>query len=305
MYNQLIKGNEPMNYILSNVGKLPSYLEQCLNTILSIDKNAEIYLISDQNVNIKNVHTLHINDFKDLLEIKKKLQHYYKDTGWSEDLYPLFYTSLFRIFLLEKASNELNIGKFIHFDNDVLIYLAYEDVVKSLDSNKINITQVNSKDFSFGYSYFPNKSLITDLAFRVNTLLSQSDIYSKSYSRGGPLNEMRILGIINKENFDYFNTLPSLPYWTKEDILFDPSSYGQYFNGMHHRRGNYFFKRRWVHHSEYVGGEIKSKRINVSMDKSQPIVSFDNKSYKLANLHVHSKKLIKFLPADYKKYISL
>ena len=57
----------------------------------------------------------------------------------------------------------------------------------------------NSKDFSFGYSYFPNESLITDLALRVNTLLSQSDIYSKRYYRGVPLNEMRILGIINKE----------------------------------------------------------------------------------------------------------
>lgn len=294
-----------MNYILSNVGKLPSYLEQCLNTILSVDKNATIYLISDQNVNIGNVHTLNINDFEDLLEIKKKLQYYYKDTGWSEDLYPLFYTSLFRIFLLKKATNELNIGEFIHFDNDVLIYLSYEDIVKNLNKNKINITQVNSKDFSFGYSYFPNESLITDLASRVDKILSQSDVYSKIYSRGGPLNEMRILGIINKENFDYFNSLPSLPYWTKDYILFDPSSYGQYFNGMHHRRGNYFLKRRWVSPLEYVGGEIKSKRINVSIDKLQPIVSFGNKSYKLANLHVHSKKLVKFLPADYKKYTSL
>ena len=82
--------------------------------------------------------------------------------------------------------------------------------------------------------------------------------------------------------------------------IFDPASYGQYLDGTHLKRGNYIFKRRWVSTSIEVGRELKSKRITVKFRNNKPIVIFNNKSFELANLHVHSKRLKKFLPLKYR-----
>ena len=81
----------------------------------------------------------------------------------------------------------------------------------------------------------------------------------------GPLNEMRILGIINKEIEGFFNILPSLPYFSVNNLIFDPSSYGQFLNGLHHRRGNYFIKRRWVSPTQEIGREITSKGLRLNL----------------------------------------
>ena len=68
---------------------------------------------------------------------------------------------------------------------------------------------------------------------------------------------------------------------------------------MHHRRGNYIFKRRWVNTKDIVGREIKSKRIVPKFSNNLPSVQFKNKNVSLTNLHIHSKNLDKFLPNNY------
>ena len=88
-------------------------------------------------------------------------------------------------------------------------------------------------------------------------------------------------------------------------LLFDPSSYGQYLDGLHLKRGNYIFKRRWVSTNDIVGKEIMSKRIKVKFDNSKPFVEFSNQNFDVVNLHVHSKRLQKYLPSNYKKYLNL
>ena len=105
-----------------------------------------------------------------------------------------------------------------------------------------------------------------------------------------------------KTNEDIFNILPSLPYSSDKNIIFDPASYGQFFNGMHHRRGNYIFKRRWVNTKDIVGREIKSKRITPKFLNNSPYVEYKNKNVSLSNLHIHSKNLNKFLPSNYSEY---
>ena len=294
-----------MNYILCNIGNLPNYLEECINTIMSTDKDADIYLISDKDVKIKKVNTLNINNFHDLIIQKDKLIDYYKDTNFSSDKYPLFYSSLLRVHMLNKASEIFNINEFVHFDNDVLIYHPFEKIKNLLTKDSVNITRVSSKDLVFGYSYFPSKELVSKLVDNIDRIIDSNETYSNLYYRGGPLNEMRILGIINKEIEGFFNILPSLPYFSVNNLIFDPSSYGQFLNGLHHRRGNYFLKRRWVSPTQEIGREITSKWIEVEFKNQKPYIIFQNSKYELSNLHIHSKNLKKFLPNNYKKYIQI
>ena len=113
-----------------------------------------------------------------------------------------------------------------------------------------------------------------------------------------------MLQIAESLNPNLFNILESLPYDNNE-ILFDPSSYGQYFDGTHLKRGNHYFKRRYVSTNHIVGREIKSNRIKPVFKNKTPYVKFENKNFDLVNLHIHSKNLDKFLNKDYKTVASL
>ena len=55
-------------------------------------------------------------------KIKKKTFEY------SKEKYPLFFTSALRIYALHEISNRLKIDSFIHFDNDVVLFVYYRDL---------------------------------------------------------------------------------------------------------------------------------------------------------------------------------
>ena len=61
-----------MDYILFNKGVLPEYLNICINSILSVDKNAIIHLITDQKTQ-KHVYHEVSNTFQNDLNLYKKL----------------------------------------------------------------------------------------------------------------------------------------------------------------------------------------------------------------------------------------
>ena len=56
--------------------------------------------------------------------------------------------------MLQKVSVVQNLKSFVHFDNDVSIYMPYEKIKDQFSNSQINITQVSSKDLVFGYSFF-------------------------------------------------------------------------------------------------------------------------------------------------------
>ncbi len=293
-----------MNYILFNYGETPDHIKYTLNTIKSVDQNSDIYFLSNRKNNFKNLNNLSFSDFPSLNEKRDFLIDYYKETPYSKEKYPLFFTSVLRIYALYEISNKLKIESFIHFDNDVLIYKSFDELNKNnlFIKDRINITKTNFNDLIFGYSYFPNHTLINKLINEFDIVLKNIDFYTKHYGKGSPLHEMRMLNIVKESNEDIFNILPSLPYSSDKNIIFDPASYGQFFNGMHHRRGNYIFKRRWVNTKDIVGREIKSKRIKPKFLNSSPVVQYKNKNVSLSNLHIHSKNLNKFLPSNYSEY---
>ena len=92
-------------------------------------------------------------------------------------------------------------------------------------------------------------------------------------------------------------------YYTESKFLFDPASYGQFLNGTNTNRGNYILRRRSISIDHTIGKELKSKRVSVKFKDKRPIVYFDNKSYKLINLHIHSKNLFKFVAEEYNTHV--
>tara|TARA_B100001559_G_C16061037_1_gene421390 strand:+ start:80 stop:559 length:480 start_codon:yes stop_codon:yes gene_type:complete len=155
----------------------------------------------------------------------------------------------------------------------------------------------------FGYSFFPNKESVDDLVNKLDKNLLNIKTLQNIYARGREIPEMRHLGILNLMYQDMFNILPTLPY-ESTGLIFDPAGYGQYLNGTHLKRGNYIFKRRWISINHIVGSELKSKRIQCKFN-GNPYVIYQGEKTELANLHIHSKNISKFLPKNQKNYITL
>ncbi len=276
-----------MDYILFYKGNFPDYATYSINNILNIDSKAKVYLCTDVDPKIKDVKYLDPNNFMSE-KIKSIIQmDIYKNSNYENN--NLWINSLLRVFYLESIINNLNINSFVHFDLDVLIFKPFSELEQQLSSKKINITRLTNSEIIFSYSFIPNIEIYNKFC----ELLYEKIVYKFKNKEEMEINEMELISLIEKDNPKLFNILPSLPY-DSDGIIFDPATYGQYFGGTHNKpRKFYQPKRSQIHH--IVGTEINSKRINPKLINKIPYVIFDKKSYEIANLHIHSKNIKKFL----------
>ena len=293
-----------MNYILFYYGQIPDHIELALNSILSTDKNAQIYFCTNQKYPKRNIENINFNDFKDLEEKKIEFNTLLKEIDAPLQDNALWSTSLMRLYVLKKIVEELNINEFIHLDTDVVIYKSFEDIQKeyNFSKTKLNITLLDSEHLVFGYSYFPTSQIVKNIHDNFENIFENYDFYRNKYSNGGFINEMKMMHIIRNEYPDIFSLLPSTPY-KNNSILFDPAGYGQFLDGAHLNRGNYYFIRRYISLNSEVGRELKSKRIKLQFKNKLPTVIYNSNKFELCNLHIHSKRLHKFLPKNYKSII--
>ena len=94
-------------------------------------------------------------------QIRLSARGWYSGTGLLRSLlsvmpqkFPVFYTSLLRVFAITQIAKEKNINEFVHFDNDVIVYKSFEEIVRNykFDYKTLNITQNKSSEVVFGYS---------------------------------------------------------------------------------------------------------------------------------------------------------
>ena len=289
-----------MNYVSKSLGTIPDYLEFTLNSILTVDKDATVFLCTDHNnkEDFKNVKYIHPKTLENDKIQEFKSLGLYKNTIFESN--PLWQTSLLRIFYLESLRLELNLSSFIHFDNDVIIYKPYEALQNVFVNNRLNITRQDDKRFIFGYSFFAEIDFFPLITDKIIDFANYGNSYNWSFHNGKPYNEMEFLGKIFQTDEDFFNCLPILPY--ESNLLFDSSSYGQYLDGTH-MHPKTLISGRYADLNHYIGTEIISKRIKVKFNNNKPKVLWRDKSFDVANLHIHSKRLHKFLPPNYKNYV--
>ncbi len=287
-----------MNYVLVSIGTIPSYINKTINSILTVDKDAKIFLGSDQKTDFKNIETINLEDIVSEQTKKIKNNDIFKGTIYESN--PLWSTSLLRIFYLRDIQKELNLEPLIHFDNDILIYKPYEELKEYFDFSKFNITPASKNRLIFGYSFIPNHDIFNKLCESLDNKIEEGIDKDWEFNNFSPPNEMDLMGMIYNKESSYFNFLPILPY--DSSIIFDPLSYGMYIDGSH-TNPRRFYSRRQVDFNDVIGVELYSKRIETKFVNSNPIVYWDDQTFEMSNLHIHSKRFDKFLPKGYKNYI--
>lgn len=292
-----------MNYVLFHKGKLPKHIEYCINSILSVDKNSKIYLISDDEKDYKNIHFINLNDLEKPNFIKDFNEHL-KENNLTDN--PLWLTSLERIFYINYLVHQEGLPEFIHFDNDVILYKPFDEIKNYFEKREkgFYITGLNDRNLVFGYSFINSLKSFDLICKEVKKIIKNYAFYELMHNRKKPLNEMRILSIIKSENSKLIHELPILPYGNNR-LIFDPASYGQYLGGTH-QKPKRFFRENFATQEHTIGKEIISKRITVDFKNNEPTINSSLEGEcALVNLHIHSKELEKFVPNNYTKFFTL
>lgn len=275
-----------MNYILFYSGKIPSYINYSIDSIIkSENNNSKIFLISDQKLFRNDINLLQIKDLKnDLFEEIKKINYFKNEND------PLWEKSLERIFYLNEAAKQLSINNFIHFDCDVLIYKSFENLKNLFSTNKVNITPLNELFLNFSYCFVDGLKNFNKICEDILKTLEYSSYFENRYYSGNRLNEMLLMNISYINSPDSFRLLKIVPP-NNDFILFDPGSYGQYLGGVDRKS----FSKKTINFDHYVGRDILKKGLKVSFKNGTPKVIFNEHEYYLANLHVHKKNLSDFI----------
>lgn len=286
-----------MDYIFYYLGELPKHVLTSLNSVLSVEDDSKIYFCGSDNSKLDHDRVTFIdsNYFFNSHYIKKieELEKFER-----LDSNPLWKTSLQRIFYLYEIANHFNIDKFIHFDNDVIVFKSFNTINTIFENSKINITKLSKDMLIFGYSYIGSLETYKKVCDSLINIYENKKFYEDKYYDGKSLVEMRGLYLSYLEENKFFNILPTLPK-ENNNFLFDPGSYGQYLGGLHNKR----FSKKYIDKDHQTYDLMNSKDILPVYEGGKAYINFDNQKIDLVNLHVHSKKLEKYLPKNYVEFL--
>jgi len=265
------------NFLLVHIGdSLPSFLKTCIRQIQSTNKNADIILATNLNVEAPGINCVNIN----------KLQ--LKDTGsyfqYNPD--PLWITSLKRIFIIDHIMQKFNLKNTVDIDNDVLVFNNIDEIKDKL-IEPLYITPHKKTEFTFGFSFARESDAFSLLSENIYKLIMFGENEVKKLT-GDETHEMRLLGYTNNGNITPLPIHPKIGQ-PINNFIFDPSSYGQYLDGTPsgHLPG-------FIDPLQIVGSIFKDENPEILFINKKPILKYNNKIYNIFNLHIHSKQLSKY-----------
>lgn len=266
------------NFVLIHIGdSLPSFLKTCIQQIQLTNKNADIILATNLNVEAPGINCININ----------KLQ--LKDTGsyFQHNPDPLWITSLKRIFILDHIIQKFDLKNTVHFDNDVLIYHNI-DTIKDKLVQPLYLTPHKKTEFTFGFSFAKTSDAFSILSENIHKLILLGEDEVRKLT-GDETHEMRLLG------YAHSNTITSLPVHPEinkpiNSFIFDPSSYGQFLDGTPNGHLPGFIDK-----NQTVGEIFTRESPKIFFSENTPHLTHRNNEYKIFNLHIHTKRLEKFI----------
>ena len=286
-----------MNFILVALGKIPEYLDDCINQIKKTQKQSKIILLTNKKTKYRNKNCKTI--FVESLKLSKEHDYFIKKSKFSKDTYRDFFWkhSIERFYYIDDFLNKTPMNNIFHIENDVLLYQDLEIVL-----DKIN-------NFNFACVRDGVNRVIGSLVYIKNKTISKKIVkISNKYLN---LNDMKILNLLDKQisksinlplgedlkfikKSKYYKDIKKIPF------IFDAAAIGQYIDGPHRKK---FFKKIFKNIKNtfniYDGFENKDTNLKISDWKiewknNKPFKQENNKLIPIANLHIHSKNLKKF-----------
>jgi hypothetical protein len=280
-----------VNYFLIYFGPIPEYLKYTVKSIKNSDPIAKIFILSTHQFEDQGVVNIRLDDLKNSTTKEILSSNYYKN-----QYNPLWNTSMARVFAIQDMANYLGISKnIIHFDVDVLIFDDFSKYKKKFDESKgLHITQKNSQELVFGFSYI-NEIRVYEKICNVmyEKLFGSQKIAEKSNSElnNYTFNEMNMLREVEVENKGYIHPITSVPA-SESDVIFDPLDIGYLLGGQ-----DKYENVPTINSDNYLGRYIFEDKMCSSIEfiDKKPFLNSHGIKNKVFNIHVHNKKLISYL----------
>tara|TARA_B100000767_G_scaffold210212_1_gene197226 strand:- start:351 stop:1313 length:963 start_codon:yes stop_codon:yes gene_type:complete len=318
-----------MNLIFIHLGdkKIP-YLNDSIKQAIIFNNNINIYLISKEKT-FKSLGTEIKKKiiFKDTNKITLKKNHinFIKNTLLDDKWYKGFwkFTSE-RFFYLQNIVESHNLENIIHIENDSLIYFNIKSKMKTFQENyQVGLLLDSNIKAIPSFLYFKDLkgiNKLVNLFEKKNSFITKLigstigkiyfSLFKKDFYRNNDMNVLFDFYVQSKKNCILPSSTPNLiknkQYskninlsinYKKFGGIFDPASFGLYLDGFDK---SIFFKNTSIDIEKFISKcaiDVKKYKIYFKKynKKKVPYIFDANKRIKLLTLHIHSKRLNKFL----------
>jgi hypothetical protein len=303
-----------MNICLSYIGKLPSYIIECIYQI-RLFTNINIYLILNDTTStfleqLKIYNNVHLINYKDVVSqrfiecIKKNIEKIDIIESF-KDREELFIRSIERFYILQNAITKYNLTDVFFMEIDNLIYDDPEIWLSEFKKNDLCFMFDNYDRFSSGVMFIKDdKSMIGMLNFFIEYINNSKDEH---------INEMHILSkyFYSKPTDIKIQILPT--FWNDANMIEEPKKCFENYNSIFDAAslgimlfgidpflyGNKNFQRNYTKEKwmfSYID-YTKYQVIWTKDDKNRniPFIFTGRNWLRINNLHIHSKRLSRAL----------
>lgn len=310
-----IQGKETYSIVFIHIGKtIPGHVPVALSQARAFNPDCAIILIANEEaLNKFVIHDHKENITKITCESLVKTDEHNRfrqqsglDSQWREGFW--LYTSE-RFLYLQDLMIQYNIENVFHLEHDNMLYVNLEELLPVFTSNYkgFAVTMDNDQRCIPGFVYISNAFIMNRLAgyFADKAGQNQNDMQILASFKNEFGNEsMDNLPIISEE---YVNQQPMIsPYHhvSKDskaycrnielfNSIFDAAAIGQYLGGIDPRNGN--SQPGFINESCLFNPSLLIYEWIVDAEgRNVPFAIYDNKKFRINNLHIHSKNLWKF-----------
>ena len=293
-----------INLILFHSGSiLPNFIEYTFKQIRYFNPDINIYFLTDK-------HLLNNELYK-----KYRIEVFNKDDFYSDKIYEFesyfnydsnnFWTlAATRLIYIENFLFKNNLENVYHFENDILLYYKLSDHHNKFQEfyKNIAITTGGPDKSMTGFMFINKYDSISKLTqFFIDTLKKYGIKGTIDKYHMDMVNEMSLMKVYGMNNGDeYMSNLPILPtgdfstHFSDFLSLFDPASWGQFVGGTRIEGPG---AKPPDHYIGVLLRQNKNWFIDWKIEKGlkTPYLNKDGELIKINNLHIHSKKLSKYV----------
>jgi len=308
---------EPYSIVFVHIGKeIPSYLCEAASQARLFNENARIYLLANESaiedsveIKLQKEQVIIIN--LECLTRTKEHATFLKNNRLNSSFRQGFwlYTSE-RFLYLYDFVKEYQISDIIHLESDNMIYVDFNELMSTFSGYYPGMaaTLDNDKRCIPGLVYFSNQEILKELAqfFAENatTMKNDMNILALFFHKKTRTKSFYTMPIIMPEYVETyglksaFGEMTNVPqdYYNHIDefnSIFDAASLGQYLGGIDPRNG--MSKPGFINESCLFNPSLLNFEWKKDLEgRNIPYAVFNNKYYRINNLHVHSKKLEMF-----------
>lgn len=295
----------------SGTRPIPGYASDCIEQI-RLFSDIPVYFVCSRDKEIperikNNSYIVYIED----IPVSSKHLNFYKKLASMRSRYDNFFQHASeRFFILEEVIRSLDLKNIIHMENDILLYEDARVLLGEIKKrfNDITVPRMAERYCMAAVMYIPDASslgrFLDYVLFHVLDKATNDMIMLAGYLREKGLKPLPIINREYVERFGLVNKKGDRPpsdhieeyslYTGDFKGIFDPAPIGQYLGGTDQKPRGVVDNAGYENIQSYVDISL----LDIRWEKDQrgyiPFMYYDDRKYKIYDLHIHCKELNRF-----------